>query len=389
MFQAIIGQSEDPLTEEAVREVIGQIRSELPEGMQPQAGILFCSEDLDHAVILSQLHAQFPAMELIGCTTDGELSSKLGFTDDSLILTVFISDKVEIRAGVGKNAASGGETAGREAASSAHSRLQRQSGHEKFAIILTDPFNAGVSDVDKGIQSVLGKTFPIFGGAAAAHSKKRQTFQFCQGEIFTESVAMLLFAGPVAYSCGIKGGHSPLGAKEPVTQVNGNILYRIGEQRAFDYFQHYIGEYDLFMNYCLAVFPEGDEHYYVRSAPASDPEIGSVTLNGKVNEGAMVQIGMADKTTLIKSCQISLRQAQDAFPGKNIAVALLFSCAGRKMSMGTQIAKETQEVQTHLPNTPFAGFYCYGEFGPLQPGEPYLFHGTTFVTVLIGESEEA
>ncbi len=389
MFQAIVGQSEDPLTAEAVREVIGQIRSELPEGMKPQAGIVFCSIDLDHAEILSRLHAEYPAMEVIGCTTDGEIASKKGFTDDSLVLMVFVSDTVEIRAGVGKNAASDGEGSGREAAYVAHSRLQRQSGHEKFAIILTDPFNAGVSAVDKGIQGVLGEAFPVFGGAAAAHSKQRKTFQFCQSEIFTDSVAMLLFAGPVAYSFGIKGGHSPLGAKEPVTQVTDNVLYRIGEQRAFDYFRRYVGEYDLFMNYCLAVFPAGDDRYYVRSAPASDPERGSVTLNGKVAEGSMVQIGMADKATLIESCQTSLRQAQDSFAGKNVVAALLFSCAGRKMSMGVQISKEAQEVQAHLPNTPFAGFYCYGEFGPLQHGDPYLFHGTTFVTVLIGESEEA
>ena len=389
MFQAIVGQSEDPWTAEAVQEVLGQIRSELPAGMLPQAGILFCSIDLDHAAILSQLHAEFPAMELIGCTTDGEISSKQGFSEDSLTLMVFISDTVEIRAGVGKDAAVDGEEAGREAAHVAHSRLQRQIGHEKFAIILTDPFNAGVSAVDQGIQGVLGKAFPVFGGAAAAHSKKRKTHQFCQSEIFTDSVAMLLFAGPVAHSFGIKGGHSPLGAKETVTQVKDNVLYRIGEQRAFDYFRRYVGEYDLFMNYCLAVFPAGGDRYYVRSAPASDPEIGSVTLNGKVAEGSMVQIGLADKDTLIESCQTSLNQARESFRGNNIVAALLFSCAGRKMSMGTQIAKEAREVQTHLPSTPFAGFYCYGEFGPLQQGEPYLFHGTTFVTVLIGESEDA
>lgn len=389
MFKAIVGQSEDPLTTEAVQEVIGQIRAELPADLQPQAGILFCSIDLDHAEILLQLQIAFPGMELIGCTTDGELASRRGFTDDSLLLMAFVSDTVEIKAGIGKNASTSGKSAGRDAASAARSRLQRQNGHEKFAIILTDPFNAGVSDVDKGIQDVLGKTFPVFGGAAAAHSKQRKTLQFSQSELLSDSVAMLLFAGPIAYSCGIKGGHSPLGAKEPVTKVTDNILYRIGEQRAFDYFRRYIGEYDLFMNYCLAVFPEGDDRYYVRSAPASDPEIGSVTLNGKVAEGAMVQIGMADKATLVESCQASLRQAKESFFGIRPEAALLFSCAGRKMSMGTQIGKEVQEVQTHLSGTPFAGFYCYGEFGPLQRGEPYLFHGTTFVTVLMGESEEA
>ena len=387
MFQVIVAQSQDPLSAEATREVVEQIRGKLPAGVQPQAGILYCSIDLKHAEILSDLREQFPDMELIGCTTDGELSSEMGFTDDSLLLMVFVSDTVEIRAGIGQGTATNGEIAGKESAESAYGRMRRQRNRQQFAIILCDPFNAGVSAIDKGIQAVLGETFPVFGGAAAAHSKRRQTFQFFQERVYTDSVVMLLFAGPIAYSGGIQGEHFPLGAKEFVTEAVGNVLYRIGKERAFDYFHRYVGDYDLFMNYCLAVYPEGGDRFYVRSAPRSDPETGTVTLNGNVGEGAMVQIGMADKETLIDSCLCSLQQALKTFPGEAPAVALVFSCAGRKMSMGTQIVREVQTVQSQLPTIPFAGFYCYGEFGPLQRGDRYLFHGATFVTVLVGESK--
>ena len=79
MFKVIVGQSEDPMAVEAVRDIAAQIRAELPDGMLPQAGILFCSIDMDHAELLLSLNAEFPAMDLIGGTTDGELSSRLGF----------------------------------------------------------------------------------------------------------------------------------------------------------------------------------------------------------------------------------------------------------------------------------------------------------------------
>jgi hypothetical protein len=198
---------------------------------------------------------------------------------------------------------------------------------------------------------------------------------------------MLLFAGAVEYGFGIKEDYAPIGAKEPVTLAQGNVLYRIGGQRAFDYCRRYVGEYDLFMDYGLVVFSEDSDRYHICGVPAADSRNGSVTLTAKVKEGAMVQIGMMDKNALIDSCRTSLRMAQETFAGSKIAAALLFSCATRKMSLGLQVHKEAREVQNQLPGIPFAGFYSYGEYGPLQRGDAYLLHSTTFVTVLIGEGE--
>ena len=63
-----------------------------------------------------------------------------------------------------------------------------------------------------------------------------------------------------------------------MTKARQNVLYRIGDKSAFEYFSYYIGDkYNLFMNYCLAVYEEGREGFYVRSAPFSDPEQGTVT----------------------------------------------------------------------------------------------------------------
>lgn len=115
-------------------------------------------------MILAIIQEAFPAIQLVGCTTDGELSSEMGFTEDSLILMVFASDTVEISAGAGREVDRRGEAAGREAAEAARAGLKRHAGEEKLAVILADPLNAGVSTVDKGIQGVLGRTFPSLAG---------------------------------------------------------------------------------------------------------------------------------------------------------------------------------------------------------------------------------
>jgi hypothetical protein len=297
----------------------------------------------------------------------------------------FASDTIEIRAGAGRNVSAVGIEAGREAASIAGGKCSNPS-ENKFAVMLSDPLNAGVSEVSKGIGEILGEAFPLFGGASAAHSKRRTTHQFCNDEILTDSVVLLLFSGPVLFSYGIMGGHSAMGGKEKITSSSKNVLYTIGDEPALEYFHRYIGkDYDLFMNYCLAVFEEGRDSFYVRSAPFCDVEKGTVTLNGVVKEGAYIQIGTADKDTCADSCVASIRMALKNYPGKRPAAALHFSCAGRKKMLGTQAFLEAQISRRHLIGIPSAGFYAYGEFCPLGQGLPSMFHGTTFVTLLIGE----
>jgi len=384
VFKVVVGQSEDPSAQDAVAEIIDQINKGLGD-IRPQAGLLLCSLDFDHACIISGIRHAYPGIELVGCTTDGESSSIYGFKGDSVILMVFASDNVEIRAGVGKKLNRRGKDAGRDAASTARKKLKRCKDQERFSIMLSDPMNAGVSNVSEGMDEEFGRNFPLIGAASAAHSKLITTYQFYNDEILTDSIVLLLFAGPVSFSWGVQGGHAPIGGKEKITASSKNVLYTIGDEPALNYFRRYVGEsYSLFMNYCLAIFEEGRKGFYVRSAPGYDVETGSVTLNGVISEGAYVQIGTADKETCIDSCANSIQMAIEGYPGTKPEAAVFFSCAGRKMIMGSQVVEETQTVRRYLNGIPFCGFYAYGEFCPLEEGSQSMFHGTTFVTLLIG-----
>jgi hypothetical protein len=118
---------------------------------------------------------------------------------------VFASDTVEIRAGAGTHMSDNGTNAGRSAALNALCGLKLRKGEQRFGIVISDPLNAGVSDVSRGVWDALGETFPLIGAASAAHSKKRTTFQFAGSEVLTDSVVLLLFAGPVSFSFGING----------------------------------------------------------------------------------------------------------------------------------------------------------------------------------------
>ena len=94
MFHIVVGHSNDPESELAIEEVLQQCQTDLVKKI-PQAGILFAAIDFDHFLILQKIYEIFPAIELIGGTTDGEISSVLQFQQDSITLMLFCADDIE------------------------------------------------------------------------------------------------------------------------------------------------------------------------------------------------------------------------------------------------------------------------------------------------------
>jgi hypothetical protein len=114
MFRAILGQAERFDTVAAADEVISQCRSQIGT-IKPGAGLIFASSVFDHGLLLKMIREAFPAVELIGCTTAGEFSSAFGFSEDSLCLMLFSSDRIAMAAGIGKKASLSPVEAARDA----------------------------------------------------------------------------------------------------------------------------------------------------------------------------------------------------------------------------------------------------------------------------------
>ena len=82
MIRVGLGQAEHIDTRTAVESVISQCRQNLG-GAHPQAGIVFAGVNFDFRLMLDEILNEFPGIELIGCTSAGDFSSILGFSDDS------------------------------------------------------------------------------------------------------------------------------------------------------------------------------------------------------------------------------------------------------------------------------------------------------------------
>src|SRR5262245_32469579 len=102
MFFSVVSHSDDIDADRALVELLEQCTAELDE-RTPQAGIMLAGHEMDHEIRLGGVCDAFPDIELIGCTTDGELSSRLGFRQDSVALVLFGSDRIQFAVGIGED----------------------------------------------------------------------------------------------------------------------------------------------------------------------------------------------------------------------------------------------------------------------------------------------
>jgi hypothetical protein len=393
MFQAYVGHSNDPNSKFAVAEVLEQCEGVLG-GAMPQAGVLFAAFDFDHALILDQIQTRFPGIELIGCTSNGEMSSVLGFQEDSLTLLLFCADRIEIRAGLGRGASKDIQTAVADAIATATAKLSSPP-----QLCLTFPDGLTVSGVSmlEVLKQELGVSVPILGGIASNNDAFEKTYQFFQGEVISDAVPILLFSGELLYSYGIASGWEPIGKQSQVTKAEGNVVYEIDGKRALDYYEDYLGidtsRSDGYAIHSVAVFEADLVNFYLRAPIKYDRAAGWIAFFSDIPVGAIVQATTATRPDILNATKTSVQTALANYPGESPAVALLISCAGRRRILGTQAQQEFEIVKAHLPpNLPCCGLYAYSEISPLV--DPNLardgrdketqFHNQTFVTLLLG-----
>jgi len=383
MLTVAIGHSSDVDTIDAIEEVLIQSKKSL-NSLSAQSGILFCSIDQDFQSVLDRINQTYPGIELIGCTTDGEFSSVLGFAEDSILLILFHSDDCKLKAGVGRNVSDDPVAIVEEAVKSTISQLKQE---PKLCIVTPESLTTSADAILHGLRKQLGTNFPILGGTAGDQLRVCQTFQFYNNEVLSNSAPFLLFSGPISLSFGVESGWKPVGKKGKVTRVVNNILYEIDDIPATDYYQHYLNIElsEVVPEYPLAVYADNEEGYYLRNPVYFNKEDGSISFMGDIPPDATVQITHVERDGIIKATEESATKAIKNFKGSTPKLAICFSCAGRKLVLGTRTHEECQTFEKNNTNLKVAGFYSYGEIAPLEPNTLSRFHNETFITLLLGD----
>jgi len=385
LFFATVGHSEDVDTESALEEVIAQCKRDL-NGRQVNAGLLFAGIDSEHQELLNGINAAWPGIELVGCTTAGEFSSRLGLQEDSVCLILFGSDTVEITAGVGHEMSKDIPAACRRAVSEAR-RKTRQ--NPALCIALPESMTASGPQVLTALKAELIGNVPVIGATAGDQWQFEGTYQYCGKKVFSDALPILLFSGPLTYSFGVASGWMPIGEPGRVTRSEGAVVFEIDDLPAMAFYRKYLGEAAKPSGECpLAILNDGNEIQYLRApAGVSIEAAEEITFFGDVPQGERVQITVTDRDAILAGCRYSIQEAKNGYPeDKTLEAAVFFSCGARKLLLGTRTAEEAVIIGEEIgKGVPMCGFYGYGELGPVgSNSRDSMFHNETFISLLMG-----
>ncbi len=386
MLTMAVGHSDDVDLMDAIAVVIDQCRAGL-HGLEPQAGILFAAWDsFDQSVVDAVLEA-FPGVQIIGGTSAAEVSSVNGYQEDSITLSLFASDDVDVTVGLGGGLAVDVEAACRAAVTQAMAATTKD---PKVCIVLTEGLARDPQVVLEGMGKALPPDVVVVGGASAQRDyvgTNASGYQFRGHEIVQHGIAVLLFSGPIAFSTAVGTGWRTLGAVGTVTRSDPGALREIDGRPALEFLARYLDATGpaAFGN-PLAVTEVGASEFYLRAIQGSDPATGSVLLTGEVPVGATVQLTTADTEEILAGTKGALAEATAAFPaGAKPEAALIFSCAIRQYLLGSRTRQEAELARSEFGTSiPLAGIYCYGEIGPIEGTTTSRFFQETFVTLLLG-----
>ncbi|MEG3639187.1 FIST N-terminal domain-containing protein [Magnetococcus sp. PR-3] len=384
MFFAIVvhsrGVNAHAVKNELLREAMEKLDGQIPNG-----GLLFASHTYEHAIILESLIQTWPDLALIGCTTDGELSSPAGFSEDAATLMLFVSDEVEITAGVGQQVSEDITDTCQKAMAQARSQTDLETA---FCITTPESLTANGTEVFEALKASLGEGVPMVGGLSGDDWLFQGTKQFFGQKVYSNAVPVLLFSGPLMISYAVETGWKPMGEPGVVTRSQGTVVEEIDHRPAIEYYQRHFGQESTPNSlFPLALMDEGKHIQALRVTMGVVEDKGAITFLGDVPQGSTVQFTVTERPAILEGARRSVKQAMARYPDDHTPqAALIFSCAMRKCLLGTTVAEEARIIEEELPGIPYGGFYGYGEIGPLcHDGKPLnSYHNQTFVTLLMG-----
>jgi len=168
--------------EVAAAELAAQAQACLEQQI-PQAGLIFSTYGLDHSKLLATLCALLPTCPILGASSYGEVSHKLGYRLRSSVLILFASDSIRIQAGVLRGLDAEDEIAQAEAIECQLAGIRRQSPPPVLGLLFPD----GLGSRNEGLIRVVADLLPetaLFGAGAAEslHTRRICLFKWRSAE---------------------------------------------------------------------------------------------------------------------------------------------------------------------------------------------------------------
>lgn len=343
--------------------------------------------------LLAGIGSVAPGVTVIGCSTDGEIATT-GLCLDSLVTLAVVSDTIKFHTGHVEQVSADSYAAG-AAIGEKFKDLDC-----RYIQIFTEGIKANADEILQGIKSILGNDISVAGGASGDGGLFKQTFQYHNESVLTDSIVAVAFEGDLGFSTGVGCGWFPVGIAKKVTKAVGNVVYELDGQPALQVYEKYLGRHasklpSVGVEYPLGLLapasePDDSSTFVCRATMGVDHEAGSITFAGDIPQGVWVKMTMGYEADIIQAATQAARTAMDNLQGDNAEIkpkiVFIYSCMARKIVLGSKTQNEIAAVQNIVgQNVPIIGFYTYGEFSPAGESNTSYFHNETITLSIIGE----
>ncbi len=359
-------------------EIKTALSASLEDGFKPTLAIVFLSLSKDINAVSSVLDEK--GITIYGATTQGEfIDEEIGKESIAILLldinrdyfTVMLEEFPE------KNY--------REVTQSMAKKAM-----EKFT---TPAFLIAASNMETdaelllfGFEDIVGKQVNVYGGMAGDNLTFTEQFVFTNGKSSNRGiVAVVLDEEKIKIKGVATCGWKAMGTAKTVTKSEGNRLYTIDNVPVLELTKKYSGIENVSKeNNALAMeiatnFPLQLQRE--KGAPVMRPglmvnwEDGSFICSGSVPQGGKVRFSLPPDLDVIDKVIEGVEKLK-ATEMPEADAMIMYSCAGRLMSMGPMMGTEIEGVKK-VWNVPMAGFFSNGELARATDGNLEMHNLTT------------
>ena len=361
---------------------------------RPDFVFMFATVGYDQRSLLQAVRGATGGAPLSGCSAEGTIGG-----DDadesifSVVVTAISSDELRWRNGLATGLSADSRAIGQRVAQSLSSDL---SADAVGLFIFPDGTTVNFDHFFAGLEGDLpsDQFLPLWGGGAGDNLALVQTYQYCDDEIVSDGVAYALLSGEVQPASAIGIGYLPIGAERKVTRSQGNVIYEIDGKPAVEVLQEYLPDSALaddwrrYAHSCVLCLRAPnymkDEEYVVRTILSLDATDGSAIVQTEVQEGTSIWMTSRDQEKLTADLNKMAEQIKKELGGNQPKLVLHFDCVSRGKLMFRDQEKLQllrQFRQAVGPEAPWAGFYTFGEIGPV--GKHNCYHNYTAVVLAL------
>jgi len=362
----------------STEEIKTALEQNMADGFKPTLAICFISKSLDRIAIAGILDDA--GITIFGCTTNGEFIDEETEKNSAAILLLDMDREhfqVYCEEYPDKNY--------REVAKNIAAKAKQKFNTPAF-LIGTSNASADGEEILRGIEDVAGAAVNAFGGAAGDDYTFSETFVFTNK--IDSSNAMVCIALDES-KIEIKGvatcGWKAVGTEKIVTKSEGNHVYTVDNLPVLDITAKYGGLenvtpannnllIEIAANFPLQLQREkGDP--LMRPGLVIDWNDRSFYTSGSVPQGSRVRFSLPPDWDVMEKVVKAVEKLK-ATEMPEADALVVFSCAGRILSLGPLMSKELEGVK-NVWNVPMAGMFSNAELGRATGGNLEMHNLTT------------